>query len=231
MIDYLPFSSCIIVARRYSLSDSPNAHDHFRISVKRERGIRAIDPATGKADTTQTAHLGWLSNLLHDTLNEGDKIDVAYPFGDFFLDDTASPVVLISAGVGLTPLTSMLHAALERPSPRPVSWIQVVHDAQHQALNAEVRRLLGARPDLVRRAIFYSEAGDASKQGQDYDVEGRMNLEKVQPETLRLEDSASQYYVCGPEQFMVDVGRHLRARGVDTARIHMEVFGAGAVPL
>lgn len=198
--------------------------------MRRDQGIRATDPKTGAVDTKQTAHPGWLSNLLHDTLNEGDSVDVAYPYGDFFLDETDAPVVLISAGVGLTPLTSMLHAALERPRPRPVSWVQVVHTPAAQALNAEVRRLLKAQPALVRRAVFFSQPGDALL-GQDYDFAGRMDLAKVDDDTLRVADPTAQYYVCGPEQFMADIGVALKARGVASNRIHAEVFGAGDVPL
>lgn len=198
--------------------------------MKRDRGIRATDPKTGAVDTKQTAHPGWLSNLLHDTLNEGDSVDVAYPYGDFFLDETDAPVVLISAGVGLTPLTSMLHAALERSHPRPVSWVQVVHTPAAQALNAEVRRLLKAQPALVRRAVFFSQPGDALL-GQEYDFAGRMDLAKVDDDTLRVADPTAQYYVCGPEQFMADIGVALKARGVASNRIHAEVFGAGDVPL
>lgn len=218
-------------SRQYSLSDSPHASDHFRISVKRESGVRATDPKTGTVDTTHSVHPGWLSNLLHDTLNEGDAVDVAYPYGDFFLDDTAAPVVLLSAGVGLTPLTSMLHGALERAHPRAVSWLQVVHSARLHPLNAEVRRLLKAHPALVRRAVFYSDPTEDAVLGEDYDVQGRMDLAKVDEETLRLGDATAQYYICGPEKFMADMGKALKARGVDGGRIHAEVFGAGDVPI
>ena len=171
-----------------------------------------------------------MSNTLHDTLKAGDSVDIAYPFGDFFLDDTTSSVVLISAGVGLTPLTSMLHAALERKAPRPVSWVQVVHSAQAHALNAEVRRLLASQPSLVRKAVFYSDPS-AAVAGKDFDLTGRMDLAKVDRETLRLDEADAQYYVCGPERFMAEMIKALREKGVDTARIHAEVFGAGAVPM
>ena len=232
----MPFFTCFFteVTRtscRYSLSDSPSASDHFRISVKRERGIRATDPTTGAVDTTHAVHPGWLSNLLHDTLKEGDPVEVAYPFGDFFLDDSDSPVVLLSAGVGITPLTSMLHAALERPKPRPVSWLQVVHSAKMQPLNAEVRRLLKTQPALVKRAVFFSESTEDAVLGEDYDFRGRMDLAKVNDETLRLADATTQYYICGPERFMADMGKALKAQGVNPSRIHAEVFGAGDVPI
>ena len=110
--------------------------------MKRERGVRATDPATGAVDTTQADRLGWMSNFLHDRVHEGDTVELAPPFGDFFLDDTQSPAVLISAGVGVTPLASMLHTILGSPAPRPVSWVQVVRSRREHPLHNEVRRLL-----------------------------------------------------------------------------------------
>ena len=202
---------------RYSLSDAPNS-DHFRISVRRERGSPSQE------------HPGCLSNLLHDGLNQGDTVEVAFPFGDFFLDDSAAPVVLLSAGVGLTPLISMLHSILATPKPREVSWVQVVHSQNKHALNDEVRQLLKQHPTPVRKTIFYSEPGNALK-GEHYDIEGRMDLAKVDDLTLRLGDDMVQYYICGPESFMADTGKALLARGVEHSRIHAEVFGGGAIPI
>jgi nitric oxide dioxygenase len=222
---------------RYSLSDAPHA-DYFRISVKRDRGIRATDPVTGAVDTTQAGQLGWMSNLLHDKLAEGDTVELAPPFGDFFLADASArrgPVVLISAGVGVTPLASMLHDVLERPESerarRPVSWVQAVRSRAAHPLREEVQRLLGRHPELVRRAIFYSAPGAEDVQGEEYDVKGRLDVATLDAGVLRLEDPSAEYYVCGPEAFMADVLRALRARGVGISRLHAEVFGQGAIPL
>ncbi|EKM52474.1 uncharacterized protein PHACADRAFT_260907 [Phanerochaete carnosa HHB-10118-sp] len=217
-------------SRQYSLSDAPHS-EHFRISVKRDRGVRATDPATGAVNPAQADQLGWMSNFLHDKVQEGDSIEISPPFGDFFLDDTNSAAVLISAGVGVTPLASMLHTILETPDPRPVSWVQVVRSRAAHPLHDEVRRLLGLRPDRVRRAVFYSAPAGSDLQGQDYDFAGRLELARVPTDTLRLDDPAAHYYVCGPEPFMADVIRSLKARGVNTDKIHAEVFGQGAVPL
>lgn len=216
------------MASRYSLSDSAHP-DHFRISVKRDRGIRATDPATGAVDTTDASQLGWMSNLLHDTLSAGDSIGVSPPYGDFFLDSTGAPVVLLSAGVGVTPLSAMLHTILEGARPRPVSWVQVVRSRAAHPLHDELQALLARRPDLVRRAVFYSAAADAA-QGE-CDFAGRFSVGRVPAETLRLDDATAQYYVCGPEPFMAEVIRELKARGVQSSRLHVEVFGQGAVPL
>ena len=202
---------------RYSLSDSPNSK-HFRISVRRDQGNSAQKIP------------GMVSNRLHNTLNEGDTVEVAFPYGEFYLDDTNSPVVLISAGVGLTPLTSMLHAVIESPKPREISWIQGVHSRSAHALNEEVIGLLNKHPNPVKKAIFYSDPHDALL-GKHYDFPGRMDLNKVDDTTLRLADSTTQYYVCGPEGFMQEIGKALKDRGVDVRRVHAEVFSAAANPL
>ncbi|GJE89079.1 flavohemoglobin [Phanerochaete sordida] len=217
-------------SRQYSLSDAPHT-EHFRISVKRDRGVRATDPATGAVDASQAGQLGWMSNFLHDKVQAGDTVEVSAPFGDFFLDDSSAPVVLVSAGVGVTPLAAMLHTLLEAPAPRPVSWVQVVRSHAAHPLADEVQRLLALRPEGVRRAVFYSAPAAGDLQGAQYDFAGRFELARVPADVLRLDEPAAHYYVCGPEAFMATVIRDLKARGVGTDRLHAEVFGQGAVPL
>ncbi|KAI0771086.1 bacterial hemoglobin [Trametes elegans] len=227
-------------SRQYSLSDAPNPA-HFRISVKREPGVRTVVPGTGPSggpalDTAQAAHPGWISNLLHATVAEGDPIEVAFPFGEFFLDDSPAPVVLLSAGVGLTPCLAMLNTLLAEPrstssSPaREVSWVQAVRNERVHAFKDHVRRLAAAHPSRLRTTIFYSHPGPDAVQGQDFDFAGRLDLARVPRDVLRLGAPDAQYYVCGPEGFMADMIAGLKARGVDGARIHAEVFGAGATP-
>lgn len=172
-----------------------------------------------------------MSSLLHDKLNEGDTLEITAPFGDFFLDDTNGPAVLISAGVGVTPLSSMLHTILENDVPRPVSWIQVVRSRTLHPLRDEVHRLLKSQPDRVRSAVFYSEPSAQDVQGEEYDFRGRMDLDRVDPQLLYLDNKDTHYYVCGPERFMAEMGRKLKAKGVESSHIHAEVFGQGAVPL
>ena len=173
-----------------------------------------------------------MSNLLHDKLQEGDSLEVTAPFGDFFLDDTTGPVVLLSAGVGVTPLSSMLHSLLEADAtPRAVSWIQVVRSRALHPLRDEVRRLLALHPERVRSTVFYSAPGAADVQGAEYDVQGRMDLANVDQALLHLDDKTTHYYVCGPEGFMADIGKKLKTLGVEPARVHAEVFGQGAIPI
>ncbi|KAI0373181.1 bacterial hemoglobin [Pilatotrama ljubarskyi] len=217
-------------SRQYSLSDAPNP-DYFRISVKREQGIRTVT-SSGEVDTAHAAHPGWISNLLHATLNEGDPIDVAFPFGEFFLDDSPAPVVLLSAGVGLTPLLAMLNTLVKAESgpSRDVSWVQAVRNERVHAFRDHIRRIRSAHPERVKSTIFYSHPGADAVQGRDFDVAGRLDLEKVPRDVLRLDARDAQYCVCGPEGFMQDMIEGLKARGVEGKRIHAEVFGAGATP-
>lgn len=212
-------------SRQYSLSDTP-APDHLRISVKRESGIRATTPS-GAVDTAAAAHPGWISNLLHDTLREGDVVELAFPFGEFVLDDSAAPLVLLSAGVGCTPLVSMLNTVVPAHPERRVSWVQVVRDAARHPFKAHVAALAEKHPNQLTRRTFYSDV--ATLAPGEADFAGRIDLAKVQ-DVLRLDDKTAQYYVCGPESFMADMIRDLKSRGVDSARIHAEVFGAADTP-
>ncbi|KAL7283859.1 hypothetical protein ACG7TL_003299 [Trametes sanguinea] len=219
----------IYQSRQYSLSDAPNP-EYFRISVKREPGVRTVTP-NGSTDAAQAAHPAWMSNLLHATVNEGDPIEVAFPFGEFFLDDSSAPVVLISAGVGLTPLIAMLNTLVKADGPkREISWVQAVRNERVHAFKDHVARIRAAHPDRVKATTFYSKPGEGAQLGRDYDVKGRLGLEKVPRDVLRLDAPDAQYYVCGPEEFMADMTRGLKERGVDGSRIHAEVFGAGANP-
>ena len=207
---------------RYSLSDAPTP-DHYRISVKREAGL--------PGDAAGLAHPGTMSNILHGTLNEGDTVELAYPFGEFFLDASPAPVVLLSAGVGVTPLLAMLNTLVKAEGPRrPVSWVQAVRNGRLHPFREHVASVARQHPEQVKTTVFYSHPQEGDVEGRDFDVRGRLDLDKVDRAVLRLDNPASQYYVCGPEQFMTDMFKALKARGVEPSRLHAEVFGPGATP-
>ncbi|APG93750.1 NO-inducible flavohemoprotein [Sinorhizobium americanum] len=193
--------------RQYSLSDSPNGRS-YRISVKREDG--------GKAGTP-----GYLSSLLHDQINVGDEVRLAPPYGNFYIDAAATtPIVLISGGVGLTPMISMLKRALQTP-PRQVVF---VHGARNSAVHAMRDRLKEAAktyPDF-RLFIFYNEPLPNDVEGRDYDHPGLVDLEKIK-DSILLDDA--DYYICGPIPFMRLQHDKLLQLGISEARIHYEVFG------
>jgi ferredoxin-NADP reductase/MOSC domain-containing protein YiiM/ferredoxin len=187
------------LVRSYSLSDVPG-EGGFRISVKRE---------------------GAGSRFLHDHVKVGDVLDVAAPRGAFVLRDGTSPVVLLSAGVGATPVLAMLHALVGKRSTRPVWWVHGARNRDEQAFAGEVDELLAALPDAHRLVAFSAPTTDA-----DYDVAGRIDLSVLDRAGV---PKNADYYLCGPDAFMQAIGAALTARGVPPERVATEIFGAVAV--
>lgn len=193
--------------RQYSLSDVPNGRT-YRISVKREDGDATRPP-------------GYVSSLLHDHVNVGDKVKLAAPYGTFYIDVNAkTPIVLISGGVGLTPMVSMLKRAIQDPQ-RQVLFI---HGARNSAVHAMRDRLrqTAATYTNFRAIIFYDAPLDTDVQGTDYDYPGFVDLGKLRNEVL-LPDA--DYYICGPVPFMRIQHDALKALDVPESKIHYEVFG------
>lgn len=140
-----------------------------------------------------------MSALLHDHVKEGDVIEASYPYGDFVLSDAITPVVLISAGVGLTPLLSMLNT-LSSPSTsgRNVTWIQGSRSSVEQAFGSHVRKIAEHSHGRVKARFFHSKPGNEERQGMDFDFQGYVDLLKIPKEELFLEDKGADYYICGP---------------------------------
>jgi len=187
--------------RTYSLSGNPDG-GRYRISVKREPG-------------------GLASPHLHAHLHRDDRIEVAAPRGDFVLDDGSGPVLLISAGIGQTPLLGMLHRLASDHSGRDVRWIHTTHDADSHAFSSEVADLLG-RLRSAHSVVYYttptrSPAPDSGVRA------GRLTAEVIAGLGFPADAHA---YVCGPEPFMDDVTVALAELGIDRARIHTERFGS-----
>ncbi|KAF9741557.1 hypothetical protein PMIN02_007031 [Paraphaeosphaeria minitans] len=217
-------------ARQYSLSDAPGK-PYLRISVKKEPGVEIGEPK-------HMAHPGYLSNLLHDRKEVGDVVQLSHPFGDFFLSeaqhaDKDAPVVLISAGVGLTCLMGILNALVQDEDngggARPITWIHGARESSARAFTAHVDALAACETRL-RKLYFSSSPGAGEVEGRDYDVEGRVDLDRVGEERLFTANGKAQYFVCGPTQFMLEAEQKLKALGVDGDRVHMELFGTGGVP-
>lgn len=212
-------------ARQYSLSEAPRP-DHYRISVKRDRGLDARRPDA-------PAHPGYVSNILHDHKEVGDTVQVSRPAGEFFLDvrneSDEAPVVLLSAGVGLTPLLSILETLDANGHERKISWVHVTRNSKVQAFGEHVRKI-AMKNRHMRTEVFHSLPGETEKKGEDYEFEGRMDLKKLNSrEDLMLHNEEARYYICGPEEFMADLEKALQERGVAPERINMEVFGTGVM--
>lgn len=206
--------------RQYSLSDKPSSK-YYRISVKKEKGLDATE-------SSAATHPGYVSNLLHDNFSKGDIIKVSYPCGDFFLsaDQQPSPVVLISAGVGLTPLTSILNTLT--PSERKLHFIHGARSSGARAFQEHVSALTGPSTN-IQASFFNSHPSQGEEEGVDYHYAGRVDLSKLDSADLFLDDSRTEYYICGPEQFMTDMESSLKEKGVSADRIKMELFGTGGV--
>ncbi len=191
--------------RSYSLSGPPAA-DRYRISVKREPG-------------------GVAARYLHERVRVGDTLAVAAPRGAFLLTPGPGPVVLLSAGVGVTPVLAMLHALAGDASRRPAWWIQGVRNSDEHPFAAEIDDLLRALPG-ARRHVSYSRPGpaDIAHVGDAFDAEGRIGMDVIR--RLDVPEDAD-FYLCGPPAFMDDLTAGLAAWGVPGDRIHTEIFGPG----
>lgn len=194
--------------RQYSLSDAPGK-SHLRISVKREDAL-ADQPG------------GMVSNHLHSEINLGDLLELSPPAGEFFLhEERDTPVVLISAGVGLTPMMSMLEHLHARKSARSIRFYHAARHAGVQSFAPRVRELVDSLSDASSWIVH--EQTDTASAKPLHDAEGRLDLT-----TLELPEGAD-YYICGPLGFMNAQIKTLRERGIPEQRIHYEAFGTGGV--
>ena len=191
------------VLRNYSLSDTPSS-DHYRISVKHE--------ANGVAST-----------YLHTKVQQGDVLEVSAPRGSFTLLPDNSPVVLLSAGVGATPVLAMLHTLAAEASPREVWWVYGARDGGDHPFHEEVRGLIQSLP-RGRANIRYSQPRPEDKVGADFDARGRVSSVVLQEMGVPRE---AGFYLCGPNAFLRDLTGGLNDWGVSPANIHEEIFGPG----
>jgi ferredoxin-NADP reductase len=199
-----------IVRRNYSLSGSPSA-EHYRISVKRE-GAPAAPEGCGP---------GLFSTHLHDGIDVGSELLARGPDGRFVLDTSHDrPVVLLSGGVGLTPLVAMAHA-LALGGGRKAHFIHACDNGRVHALAAELRELVAGSPSL-RSHICYRNPTEADLLGRDYDSKGVITTALLQA-LLPLDDY--DFYLCGPGPFMQSVFAQLIELGVREERIRYEFFG------
>jgi ferredoxin-NADP reductase/MOSC domain-containing protein YiiM/ferredoxin len=186
--------------RNYSLSGPPDA-DSYRISVKREEG-------------------GVASGYLHSRLRVGDQLEVAAPRGIFILRVARAPVLLISAGIGATPVLAMLHALAAERSEREVWWLHGARGGRDHSFAAEARDLLASLPN-AHAQISYSHPDTSDVEGRDFATTGRLSASLLASLELPI---AADAYLCGPAPFMEEAGAALAALGLDAARIHTELF-------
>jgi ferredoxin-NADP reductase/predicted pyridoxine 5'-phosphate oxidase superfamily flavin-nucleotide-binding protein len=205
------------ILRNYSLSSAPG--DGLRISVKRLR-----------ADALQTRD-GLVSTQLHTGLAEGALVEAVAPRGDFVFDAAAPrPAVLLSAGIGITPMIAMLrHAVRERVRTRkmrPIYFIHGARTAQDRPFRKELRNLAQTAQGLLALLFVSSQPADDETAGTDHHATGRITVDLLK---RVLPFDAYDFYLCGPAGFMQSLYDGLAELGVPDARIHAEAFGPSAL--
>ncbi|RPH28288.1 NO-inducible flavohemoprotein [Buttiauxella warmboldiae] len=188
--------------RQYSLTRKPDGKT-YRIAVKRE-------------------DLGQVSSWLHNHAQVGDEVHLAAPAGDFFMDvSPQTPVTLISAGVGQTPMLAMLDTLAKTKHTAQVNWLHAADHSEVHAFADEVNQL-GAQLPRFESHVWYRIPGENCRAQAKFDREGLMDL-------LALESKIStpemQFYLCGPVSFMRFAAEQLVKLGVEQDRINYECFG------
>jgi ferredoxin-NADP reductase len=166
---------------------------------------------------------GAASNELRAHIHVGDHLEAAAPRGTFCLTGGDNPVVLLSAGVGATPVLAMLHALARDRSTRQVWWLHGARDGTEHPFAKESRDLIAALPN-AKSTVYYSRPTDTDRQGVDYLEASRLSAEPVRRLGLPTDADA---YLCGPVAFMDSLTAALVDYGLDPSRIHTEIFGAG----
>ncbi|MBN3756599.1 2Fe-2S iron-sulfur cluster binding domain-containing protein [Paraburkholderia sp. Tr-20389] len=209
----LPLSPAETLLRTYSLSGDPADATRWRISVKRESARDGAPAGRGSA-------------YLHEHVCVGDELELAGPSGAFVCgDDTARPVVLMSGGVGLTPLVSMLHRLRAMDGARRVHFIHACENGAVHAFRHEVEQVAAAHPDVLAH-FCYRQPSEQDRIARHFHSEGLLSRETLQS-LLPLDDY--EVYLCGPPAFMQANWGLLRNLGVARERIHYEFFGPAAV--
>jgi ferredoxin-NADP reductase/MOSC domain-containing protein YiiM len=186
--------------RSYSLS-GPLSTERYRISVK-------IEPD------------GAAGSYLREHVRVGDVLEVSSPRGSFILQSGDRPVVLLSAGIGATPVLAMLHALAAAGSTRQILWLHAARDGEHHPFAAEIRRLMPTLPH-GRSYVCYSRPDSRDELAKDFDATGHLSRAVFDDVGLPREADA---YICGPARFMADMKAALTDIGMAPAQIHLELF-------
>ena len=190
--------------RMYSLSGAPNSPS-WRIAVKKESDGRG-------------------SGYLHDHVREGDILEVSAPRGTFIMAADEHPVVLLSAGVGITPMLAMLNGIKQASPNRPVWWIYSAQNNENHPFIEEVRTQAAALK-AFHSFILHSRPGDAEQEGRDFDSPGRLTFDVLQRLNLPAD---AHCYLCGPAGYLEETIQSLRSLGIEERNIHFETFGGPA---
>jgi ferredoxin-NADP reductase/MOSC domain-containing protein YiiM len=197
-----PTEDGVPLIRMYSLC-GPQGAPSLRIAVKRE--------ANGAGGI-----------YMHEQVHEGDILEISAPRGTFTLSEDTGPLVLLSAGVGVTPLLSILHKVAALDPSRELWWIHSCRNGAYEAFREETRSL-GMRLSAFHRVLIYSSPNDDELYGVDYNIKGHLDLQELRAMHLPIE---SEYYLCGPTGYLDNVIAALKDIGVAGNKIKTELFGS-----
>ncbi|PYI89885.1 MAG: hypothetical protein DME26_00020 [Verrucomicrobia bacterium] len=204
------------IVRCYSISDSPNHSDYYRVTIK-----KSMPPPDQPGMPP-----GIASCFFYEGVKEGDILDVKAPAGNFCLDLTKpTPVVLISGGVGITPMLSMANAIAEAASKREVWFFFGARNRNEHIQKEHLERLAREHPN-IHVNICYSRPGSNDKQGQDYQHSERVSVDLFK---RVLPSSNYDFFICGPPGMMKTVTDELKAWGVPDQSVFFEAFGPATV--
>ncbi len=192
-----------VIYRSYSLSNAPSA-ERYRIGVK-------IEP-NGAAGT-----------YLKEHVRVGDALDVSAPRGSFVLQPGEVPLVLLSAGIGVTPVLGMLHALAAAGTTRPILWLHGARDGEHHPFAAEARGLIRSLPH-ARSHVCYSLPGAGDRIGVDFDEVGHLSPSVLAQVAVARD---AEVYLCGPTRFMAQMKEALASIGLAAGQVHVEIFNGG----
>ena len=197
--------------RHYSLSDSPG-QNHYRISVKRE-------------EASEDNPSGIVSTYLHDDVQEGDVLQFSSPAGDFVVEPMDKPLVLVSGGIGITPMVSMLKTYVEKSPDRDIYF---VHSSRNGDIQPFKDRLsdLAARDDNVDYFVCYDSPSETDLQENRFDKEGHIDLEWLDS---ILPTNDADFYLCGPMPFLESMVGQLNRWNVPKEQVNYEVFNPVAI--
>jgi hypothetical protein len=204
------------VTRCYSLSDSPDHSDYYRVTIKR------IPPPRGVSD----APAGLVSSHFHDRIQVGDILDVKAPSGHFHLNiESRTPVVLVGGGIGVTPALSMLNYLVSSPGRREVWFFYGVRNGQEHILKDYLREIAEQHPH-IHFVACYSDPLASDRAEEDFHFAERVSVDLFK-RVLKVNNF--EFYVCGPPPMMESLTKGLAEWGVPEEHIHFEAFGPASV--
>lgn len=198
------------VTRTYTITGRSSSGEGYAIAVKRERGGATRPP-------------GLASNFLHEVIKPGDRVEALPPRGKFAVRSSTQPVVLLSAGIGITPMLAMLEQLAAGGDDRIILFAHGARSSKEHPFAERTRRLIGQLRH-GKAYIAYSRPGPDDVAGQHYDAEGRLKVDGIERLLGSLD---ADFYICGPADFMRDMQNCLTSRGVNRDRIAFEAFGTG----